>query len=57
MTWLRNDNLSRAIILLELIALFGILTGGATCSARGLLNVFLQSRQRALPRSDRLSSC
>jgi ribose/xylose/arabinose/galactoside ABC-type transport system permease subunit len=48
MTWLRNDNLSRAIILLGLIALFGILTGGATCSARGLLNVFLQSSTTGL---------
>ena len=48
MTWLRIENLTRAIVLLGLSALFGVLTGGATCGAQGLLNVLLQSSTTGL---------
>lgn len=39
----RNDALLRLCVLIFLIALFGLLTGGVTYSQRGLLNILLQS--------------
>ncbi|RUX64215.1 ABC transporter permease, partial [Mesorhizobium sp. M7A.F.Ca.CA.004.08.2.1] len=42
-SFLRNDNVLRALILVALIVVFGLLTGGVTYSARGLSNILLQS--------------
>ncbi|TPK33944.1 ABC transporter permease [Mesorhizobium sp. B2-5-3] len=42
-SFLRNDNVLRALMLVALIGVFGLLTGGVTYSARGLYNILLQS--------------
>lgn len=39
----RNDALLRLCVLIFLVVLFGLLTGGVTYSQRGLLNILLQS--------------